>query len=293
MRSTGEAPAHTLEQVRAILDKVGKHPRLGKLVVKECLGEWRLPPLTEEDGHHTSDLDYAVGPPAAAAREIARRLANVFKAAEIRLNDLPSEKDEELIGQINVAVKAEEKATSALQDRGVELGKLLIEAFHRYPTERPFRAFLKWTAFTTYKRAADLMFAAGGKKEGDELQRLLKRGAENTAKSRGRNKPPAITKPDVIAPPMQPAPDPEPRRPVTGNDVDNEQSARELHMSPEEKANKASGHAFSEFQFACKTYIPRMTSEADRQNARLLVADLTEKTKRAEGQKATKTKEAV
>lgn len=55
------------------------------------------------------------------------------------------------------------------------------------------------------------MFAAGGKTEGDELQRQLKRGADNTAESRARNKPApaAITERPVTARPR-----------ITGNSVD-------------------------------------------------------------------------
>jgi hypothetical protein len=180
---SAKAPAHTLQQVRDLLDKVAAHPRLGNKIVAEILST-RGTSIPRGEVK-VDDLE-------------PKFFDRVFKRCEEVLKKQPSEQDEELIGKINDAVTAEEKATSILTDRGVELGKLLLEAFTRYPTERPFRAFLKWTAFTTLKRAADLIAAAGGRKESEELRRQLKRGADNTAKSKARNKP-AITNPEVIA----------------------------------------------------------------------------------------------
>lgn len=209
-----KASAYTLEQVRDLLDKVAAHPRLGKRNVAEILkklgGDGRLP-VEGETGVRDLKPKY---------------YDRIFQHCEEVLAAQPSEKDEELIAKIDDAVKAEAKATSVVTERGVELGKLLIEAFRRYPTERPFRKFLQWTAFTTYKRAADLMFAAGGMKEGEELQRLLKRGADNTRKSRDRNKPAAITKPNVIAPPTQPR--------ITDSNVMSDDEARARFEEPME-----------------------------------------------------------
>ena len=49
----------------------------------------------------------------------------------------------------------------------------------------------------------------------------------------------------------------------------------DLSLSPEEKAAKASAHYLAEFTVACRTYLPKITIEADRQKARLLVSELT------------------
>lgn len=201
-----KAPAHTLQQVREILTKVREHPRLGKEAVADILS--------------TRGTSIARGEVKVDDLE-AKYFDRVFQRCEDVLKEQPSEKDEELIGKIDKAVAAEEKATSVLTERGVELGKLLLEAFHRYPAEKPFRKFLKWTAFTTLKRAADLIAAAGGMKESEELRRQLARGAENTANSRKRNKPdkpaPAITSPHVIAPPIQAADSADVRKAEAGN----------------------------------------------------------------------------
>ena len=116
----------TLDQVRELLDKVAKHPRLGNKAVKKCLGNYRLPVAGE---HNVSDLDHAVGPPDMAAKTLANRLNRVFQEAENLLKAQPSEKDEELIGKIDAAVKAEDKAASVVTERGVELGKQVATGF--------------------------------------------------------------------------------------------------------------------------------------------------------------------
>ena len=46
-------------------------------------------------------------------------------------------------------------------------------------------------------------------------------------------------------------------------------------MTAEEKAAKMSAHYLAEFAVACRAYLPKITVEADRQKARLLVAELT------------------
>lgn len=256
MLSPTKASVHTLQQVREIVDKVAKHPRLGKTVVTDIL--CKLGTNIARAGEvKVDDLE-------------PKYFDRVFQRCEEVLKEQPSEKDEELIGKINDAVEAEEKATSVLTDRGVDLGKLLIEAFHRYPTERPFRAFLKWTAFTTYKRAAELMFAAGGRKEGEELQRLLKRGAENTAKSRDRNKA-AITKPDVMAD------DAAKTTALLGDGavaVVPRSAGNGEFPEPKQETDMRS-RAYKEWEFAARKWLPLLTDEIEKQDARLLVSSLT------------------
>jgi outer membrane biosynthesis protein TonB len=46
-------------------------------------------------------------------------------------------------------------------------------------------------------------------------------------------------------------------------------------QSADEKAAKVSADALAEFTFACRTYLPRITIEADQRRARLLVSELT------------------
>ena len=49
----------------------------------------------------------------------------------------------------------------------------------------------------------------------------------------------------------------------------------ELALTPEEKAAKASAQSLAEFTVACHAWLPKVTIEADRQKARLLVSELT------------------
>ena len=48
-----------------------------------------------------------------------------------------------------------------------------------------------------------------------------------------------------------------------------------LDWADEQKATKASARALAEFMVACRTWLPKVTVEADRQKARLLVSELT------------------
>jgi hypothetical protein len=71
-------------------------------------------------------------------------------------------------------------------------------------------------------------------------------------------------------------------RPAVGEpEADREPSAKALaknsgqSLTAEEKAAKQSAHNLAEFTAACHAYLPKITIEADRQKARLLVSELT------------------
>jgi hypothetical protein len=63
--------------------------------------------------------------------------------------------------------------------------------------------------------------------------------------------------------------------------VDRQPSAKALAdnsgggLTAQEKAAKRSAHNLAEFTMACRTYLPKITIETDRQKARLLVSELT------------------
>jgi ParB-like chromosome segregation protein Spo0J len=61
----------------------------------------------------------------------------------------------------------------------------------------------------------------------------------------------------------------------------------EPDLSAEEKAAKASAKALTEFTFACRTWLPKITVEADKKNARVLVTNLTANTVEIERNKLT------
>jgi hypothetical protein len=48
-----------------------------------------------------------------------------------------------------------------------------------------------------------------------------------------------------------------------------------LDLTAEERAAKASAHYLAEFTSAARMYLPKITTDADRERARQLVADLT------------------
>ena len=53
-------------------------------------------------------------------------------------------------------------------------------------------------------------------------------------------------------------------------------------LNAEERAAKASALCLAEFTIACRKWLPQITVEADRQKARLLVAELTSSKPKAE-----------
>jgi hypothetical protein len=200
------------------------------------------------------------------------------------MNSRPPRQDAELLAKINSAVaaanEAEMKATAAqaeLVSRSKTVGLLLLEAKKLHPAVKDFEAFLKRVQGLHLSRAYDLMRLAGGRTTDEELK---KEARERKQKSRANKKElpkpaPALNKsatPDSVTTPY-----------VTETpEASAERRKAEYAVSTEETAAKASARCLAEFTIACRMWLPQITIEAERQKARLIVAELTSSKPKAE-----------
>jgi hypothetical protein len=174
---------------------------------------------------------------------------------------------EELLEKINAAVKAanaaEQSVTTAqaeLVSRSKAVGLLLLEAKKLHPAVTNFEAFLKKVQGLKLSRAYDYMRIAGGRTTDEEIRKATR---DRVKKHRDKKKLPPTSEPIPIS--------------VTGVDVTESAEASaerrkagnaNLSPSPEERAAKLSAHNLSEFQVACRTYLPNLI-EADLKKARV------------------------
>ena len=194
--------------------------------------------------------------------------------------------DTALLAKINAAVKtanvAEQSVTTAqaeLVSRSKEVGLLLLEAKKLHPAVKDFEAFLKRVDGLKLSRAYDLLQLAGGRTTDEEIRKATR---DRVKKHRSSKKLPGPV----------PAPKPEPPKlsvtstPVTETPEASAERRKaqnaDLGLTAKEKAAKVSAHYLAEFILACRTYLPKITIEADRQKARLLVSELTGEKSNAE-----------
>jgi hypothetical protein len=196
-----------------------------------------------------------------------------------------ADNDEVLLGKINAAVTehnaAERAATTAqaeLVSKSKVLGQLLLEVKKRHPKMADFEAFLKRVNSLKRSRAYDLMRLAGGRTTDEELR---KDARERVRKHREKKKlptsePVSVTDPDVT----------ESSKPITrsaeigaeerrAQDVEPEPiPLPPFDRSPEAKRKRRSRVALHQFTSASKTYLPRITEEADRQEVLRIVTEM-------------------
>jgi hypothetical protein len=183
----------------------------------------------------------------------------------------------ELLAKINAAVRAvndaETTVTTAqaeLVSRSKTVGLLLLEAKKLHPTVADFEAFLKKVHGLKLSRAYDLLRLAGGRTTDEEIRKATR---DRVKRHRARKN---LRRPA--------APTPEPKLSVTSTPVTEsaeisieERKAQHADLdlsAAEQRAAKASAHYLAEFTVAARCYLPKITVEADRQKARLLVFEL-------------------
>jgi hypothetical protein len=200
-----------------------------------------------------------------------------------------ADNDEVLLGKINAAVAehnaAERAATTAraeLVSKSKVLGQLLLEVKKRHPKAADFEAFLKRVNGLGRSRAYDLLRLAGGRTTDEELR---KDARERVRKHRAKKKlptpePVSVTDPDVT----------ESSKRITQSDEISVEERRaqnaaldvepepiplpDFDRSAEAKRKQRSRIALNEFTYACKNYLPRITEEADRQEALRIVTEM-------------------
>jgi hypothetical protein len=161
------------------------------------------------------------------------------------MKSTPPRQDAELLAEINAAVAAanaaETKVATAqaeLVSRSKTVGLLLLEAKKLHPAVKDFEAFLRKVQGLKLSRAYDCMRVAGGRTTDEEIRKATRDRVEKHRASKKLSGP-------------TPAPKPEPpNSSVTRPDVTE---------TAEEQAAKISAHNLSEFLYACRTYLPKLT----------------------------------
>jgi hypothetical protein len=161
----------------------------------------------------------------------------------------------------NEAAKTER---AELVSRSKALGLLLLEAKKRHPKTEDFKTFLKNVKGLGLSRAYDLMRLAGGRATDEQLRKEARNRQRRSRANRKRLPPP-----DPISVTVTESPE-----------IAIDQRRADMAALDTSATDKASARALAEFTFACRTWLPKITVEADWQKARDLVTELT--TTRAE-----------
>jgi hypothetical protein len=191
-------------------------------------------------------------------------------------SDSERQERDALLTKINAAVaaanEAEQTVTTAqaeLVSRSKAVGLLLLEAKKLHPAVKDFEAFLKRVDGLKLSRAYDCMRIAGGRATDEEIKEATR---ERVKKHRASKK---LPKP-APAPKADPKPEPVSVTSAPVTESAEESAARrkaenaDLSQTTEEKAAKWSASNLREFEYACKTYLPRL-NEADLKTARAFV----------------------
>jgi hypothetical protein len=195
-----------------------------------------------------------------------------------------ADNDEALLGKINAAVaehNAAERAVTTAQAELVSkskvLGQLLLEVKKRHTKTADFEAFLKRVNGLGRSRAYDLLRLAGGRTTDEELR---KDARERVRKHRAKKKlptpePVSVTDPDVTESSKRITQSAEISAQNAALDVEPEPTPLpDFDRSAEAKRKQRSRIALNEFTYACKNYLPRITEEADRQEALRIVTEM-------------------
>jgi hypothetical protein len=175
----------------------------------------------------------------------------------------------DLLAKINAAVaaanEAEQAVTTAqgeLVSRSRTVGLLLLEAKKLHPAVKDFEALLKKVQGLQLSRAYDCMRIAGGRTTDEEIRKATR---ERVKKHRDKKK-------------LPPAPEPRPIS-VTSTPV-TESAEASAERRKAENANLGMTAAARSKQYlqwfaaACRGYLPQITVEIHRQEARRLFAEL-------------------
>jgi hypothetical protein len=157
--------------------------------------------------------------------------------------------DAKLAAKIVDAMRAVDAATATRNEKAIVAGRLLVEAQKRHPTERAFEEFLELAGGIRIRRARDLIALALGRKPFEQHQ------IENAAaqqRHRDKLKAEKIEREKERA--ALPKPDPKPKPQDKGKP---EPKPAER---PPALRNAVSETNLREFEFACKTYLPKLNA---------------------------------
>jgi hypothetical protein len=183
------------------------------------------------------------------------------------MRDQPTDKDDTILAaKIVAAMKEYDAADATRKEKAIAAGKLLAEAHKKHPTEKAFEKFLQLAGGIQLRRARDLIGFALGRKDFEKHQ------IENAAaQQRHRDKLKAEKiereKEKAVLPKPDPKPDPKPKPKDKGKPEPKPTERPALRNAA------MSATSLREFEFACRTYLPRL-NEADLEKAEELFRDL-------------------
>jgi hypothetical protein len=194
---------------------------------------------------------------------------------------MKTDTDEVLLGEINKAVATMAAAQTELVSRSKAVGELLLEAKKLHPAKKDFDAFLRRVNGLHISRAYDLLRLAGGRVTDEELRQEAR---ERQRKSRAKWKLPkpelqseSVTVTDL---PTRIAQSPE----ISAEERRAQNAALDVEPQPAPlpdfdrstgvKESQRSQIHLNEFKFACKNWLPKITEDADREEALRFVTEM-------------------
>jgi len=194
---------------------------------------------------------------------------------------MKTDTDEVLLGEINKAVATMAAAQAELVSRSKAVGELLLEAKKLHPAKKDFDAFLRRVNGLHISRAYDLLRLAGGRVTDEELrQEARERQRKSRAKRKLPKSEPQSESVTVTDRPTRIAQSPEisaQERRAQNAALDTESEPTpvpEFDRSTGVKESQRSQIPLNEFKFACKNWLPKITEEADRQEALRFVTEM-------------------
>jgi hypothetical protein len=178
--------------------------------------------------------------------------------------------------KINAAVKELATAQTEFESRSKTVGLLLLEAKKLHPAVKDFEAFLRKVDGLHLSRAYDLMRFAGGRVTDAELREDARERVRKHREKKKRAKSKELPKPTAV-----PEAKPNSVTVTESAEISIEQRRREnanLGMTVAERSKQN----LDWFAVACREYLPNITVEVHRQEARRLVAELTSAKSKAE-----------
>jgi hypothetical protein len=178
----------------------------------------------------------------------------------------PDQDDSTLAADIVDAMKQVDAATATRNEKAIVAGRLLIEAQKRHPTEKAFAEFLQLAGGIHIRRARDLIALAQWRKDFEQHQ-IEHAAAQQRYRDKLKAEKIEREKEKAALPKPDPKPDPKPKP------KDNGRPEPKPAESPASRDAAVSEKNLLEFEFACRTYLPKLNL-SDLEKAEELFRDL-------------------
>jgi hypothetical protein len=162
-------------------------------------------------------------------------------AADPNRRSVQKQSDAKLAAEIVHAMKEYDAADATRKEKAIAWGMLLVEAQKRHPSKAAFKKFLERAGGIQISRAENFIAFALGRKDFEQYQA---ENAERQRRHRDKLKAEKIEREKAKAS----LPKPEPGRPLRNG------------QNPRPQKPPSSAAHLREFESACKTYLPQLTT---------------------------------